>query len=398
MAFKPVFKDRAGKAIRDCLLLSVFLVLPSFRMIFKYFPYPFLVSLLYTILFLTVCMTIHLCLNGKDRFHCRVLRWRMLSWMLAACFAAVSFFIYPVADARKLSGMGSTGDDAVIEPAKTLLECGRLYDTVLYDGAPVSPGPGWIILNAPFALLHIYWLMNTVYIIAAIIISRYYLEKCLPGNIVLVFLSVTLIFWELLVTGHDMFAMGFSFCMLTLSVWSENRETAPSASRIFLTGAVAGVISTARVVFLGVPMLLAVFLSKRHKRHAWIFLLTSLTVAGLLHGYFYAINTTYPPFHLFSTGKSMAGGGWSVIGLLMTALTVCIAYKRLDVSSGSWMMSVFICMAVPLSAVSLAQLGQTGWRFALWEGANYLAPAIPLLLFAKAAKMASIDAENTRIL
>ena len=168
MAFKPVFKDRAGKAIRDCLLLAVFLVLPSFRMIFKYFPYPFLVSLLYTILFLTVCMTIHLCLNGKDRFHCRVLRWRMLSWMLAACFAAVSFFIYPVADARKLSGMGSTGDDAVIEPAKTLLECGRLYDTVLYDGAPVSPGPGWIILNAPFALLHIYWLMNTVYILSLI--------------------------------------------------------------------------------------------------------------------------------------------------------------------------------------------------------------------------------------
>ena len=49
--------------------------------------------------------------------------------------------------------IGGTGDDAMQVPVIAMLQGRWLYDVTLFDGALISPGLGWLMLNSPFTVL-----------------------------------------------------------------------------------------------------------------------------------------------------------------------------------------------------------------------------------------------------
>ena len=127
--------------LRYIPLLILFLSIPSLRAIFKYAPYPEFVSLLYILscaLFFLFILRSSLSIEWIRKLLDR----KYLSYSLIAIYSACAYVIYPIADARKEVGKGSTADDAIVAPALTLLTDEKLYSPTLYDGAPISPGPG----------------------------------------------------------------------------------------------------------------------------------------------------------------------------------------------------------------------------------------------------------------
>jgi hypothetical protein len=373
--------------IRYIILLLLFLVIPSFRAIFKYSPYQIATLICYV----AIC-TIFYYLFSKSEKHQKIfiekiLGFKWLAYMLILLFAITMWMIYPIADARKNIGAGSTADDAIIEASLTLLQDARLYSATTYDGAPISPGPGWILLNSPFVLFGIYWLFPTFHILAAVIATQFLSGSYREINLALLILPTSLIFWELLVTGHDLIPLGFSFVtVIVLTYYLRNSSSVITISLLAATAILTGIIATSRIVFIFIPPLLALFIWKSSKKNAVFYLLTSMLVSSTLHLYFYTTSDFYQPLHLLSRGQTNVGANLSFIGLAATVIAAYAAYQHQQNTIESWMVSFFICISIPLTAIAFGELSTIGFQFASWEGANYLAVPAPLLVFITAKK------------
>ena len=77
----------------------------------------------------------------------------------------LNFYIYPIIDARRNLGKGSTGDDAMILASKSLMSTGKIYDLIIDFKTPISPGPAWVIFNSPFSFFDLYFLFTPFYFI-----------------------------------------------------------------------------------------------------------------------------------------------------------------------------------------------------------------------------------------
>jgi hypothetical protein len=291
--------------------------------------------------------------------------------------------IYPLADARKTIGKGSTADNAIIECIKQFVSNGKLYDVVLYDGAPISPGPGWILINSPFALLNCYWLFTPVYIlITCLLYWRLFGNSIIP-TLVLLLLSTSLIFWELMVTGHDLISLGFSFVIIVLLVYkfcSRQKDVGLTKHILFITLFI-GIIATSRIVFICLPLLIGMLIWRINPRQAIFVSLIGLFVALMLHGYFYYTNDYYQPLHLLSRGKTTVTMPITFLGAFFTIVMCVAAFFKVKDSLGSLLFWFSLCISVPLVLISFGEFLHVDANFRLWEGANYFVPAIPLFLF-----------------
>lgn len=359
--------------------LLLFLALPSLRAIFKYLPSPEYWSFVYIIacaLFLHLLTKFSLSLEWLRK----TLEGKALLFILISIFSISTYMIYPIADARKEFGMGSTGDDAIIVPALTLLTDEKLYDPTLYDGAPISPGPGWILQNSPLVFLDAFWLLTTFYIALSAIFFRVLLESYREINFVLLALSSSLGFWELMVTGHDLIAVGFCFALLSLLTARLSIERQLDSKWFYVLAMAVGCFATSRIFFICFPILLAAFLWKFRKGMASRFLIVSLMTALGLHGYFYVTSDYYQPLHLLQRGSVSVGVYLSMFGFLLTLSAFALIYRKMANTVEDWLGGVFICLSIPLFVISLGELNSVGFDVARWEGANYLIPAVPLLL------------------
>jgi len=381
--------------VKYTICLIVFLTIPSLRAIFKYIPHPEFVSMGY-IAVCAVFFTLIFKFNFTFEIIKKLLDWRPLSYVLISIFSICSFVIYPIADARKNIGKGSTGDDAIIEPALTLLRSDGLYSPILYDGAPISPGPGWILQNSPFALFDIYWLLSAFYIVFSVILFRSLFGKFRETNLVLILISTSLIFWELLVTGHDILAIGFSFVIFVSLIFKLSLYESDDHKFIFALAIAVGIFSTSRIIFICFPVLLSLFLWKFRKKQALIFLTISLFVSVALHSYFYMTSDYYQPLHLFSRGSHQVGIYLSIMGLILTLVAFIRVYKNLEKTIESWLFSAFICLSIPLVVISAGEFYSSDFNFSLWEGANYLVPPIPMLLFFIACKVSGKQSKQSK--
>jgi len=127
----------------------------------------------------------------------------------------INAFVYPIADSLKYWGRGSDQDDALIVTALNLISGRNPYEARTYFHInPISPGPGWIILNIPFTLTGLYFLLVPTYLFTLL----FFIKKISKGyylpNIFLVLCISSLAFWETTVVGSDMFAIGV---LLTLA-------------------------------------------------------------------------------------------------------------------------------------------------------------------------------------
>jgi len=141
------------------------LQLPSLRAMYKYLPAPLhkliplcflLAFFVYAVLFRTQKLfeITKVFLNKKSFFI-----------LLFILITLVNILVYPLADSLKYQARGSDQDDALIVGAKNLISGKNPYEAHTYfPGNPLSPGPGWLIMNLPFTTSGLYCLLTPFYI------------------------------------------------------------------------------------------------------------------------------------------------------------------------------------------------------------------------------------------
>ena len=160
----------------------------------------------------------------------------------------------------------------------------------------VSPGPGWLLANSPFTLGRVYALMDPVWIAVTAVVLRRTYGRGVEVNLGLAFLCCSPAFFRLLGEGHDIIAIGCS--MVLLVVVADRCVTSGTSAVLF--GLAVGVVATSRIIYLPLPVLLAIFLGRRDPRRAAVVALVGLGTALGLFAVFSIGVHPYPPLHLFA--------------------------------------------------------------------------------------------------
>jgi len=368
-------------------LLTTMLLGGSLRVVFKYLPLPLLISLLMLVGGFLFYLAILGLAKGQRLFRFAPFR-RPKAFCLGILIVmtAASGMIYPLADARRGAGSGSTADDAMILAARSFRTSGSMYGEMVPPKIPISSGPGWVLLNLTLANPALYWLLSPFYILLAVFAFSRAIHSAQPAAYALCLLSSSLLFWELLTTGQDLVAVGFAFAVLTLATWKLCRAPRPSWPLVILTGVLAGLVATSRVPFAGFPMLLALLAWKNNRTTALLIAGAGMMTVMGLHAGFYATSNLYQPFHLLKRGGKNVGIDLIGLGLLAETFALVFAYRGVSGRVSSWLRGAWLGLFIPLLLISFGELRMVAWSFARWEGANYLFPCIPLYLFYIAAK------------
>ncbi|MBM4286296.1 MAG: hypothetical protein FJ128_13785 [Deltaproteobacteria bacterium] len=302
-------------------------------------------------------------------------------WVLGIlALAALNVFLYP---ATRLVSNPSTAPNALMEPAIALWHtCSHPYSIRLFDGAPISPGPGWILLNLPFSLSGMIALLIPIYfMIAGVMVAKW--GKAYVFIFVML-LMASLNFLQMSITGHDLPATTLALVSLTLGLHCYYR----SNGWFIVIAILTGLIATARMPFIIIPMALSICLITINPLRAMQFALISIGVALSIHLIFFVwakkIGLFYQPMHVF--GRASASG--STIFLCSGALTCVTFYwfvwRRLTNSPASWLIFLWVILSTPFIFVGLGELLREGLfsfkTWAVWEGKNYVLFTLPLLL------------------
>lgn len=293
--------------------------------------------------------------------------------IIIGLFVILNHFIYPIADGLKVHGGGSTADDALLEPMRALLAGRQMYDIYVYSGVKASPGPGWILINAPFTATGLYVCLVPFYVALTTVLFTKLYGSLRAANLILVFLCSSLIFWELLVTGHDSIAMSCSIAMIFMATerWCRDRFGLPA----FLIAVLTGIFGTARIIFPFIAPLLAMLIWKRNKSTAVLFVIISTLVTGGLHVYFYLQSEYYHPLILFDRAESNMGFEIALPGAVCTALVGIVAFWKVGTTRMNILFWFIVCLLTPLLFISFGELRAFKGNLALWEGSNFLMPA-----------------------
>jgi hypothetical protein len=352
---------------RPILLLLFFLQVPALKDVFKYLPNP----VAGTAIMLVACAALYYTILFTS-FGKKVLssKWCGISVLLFTGIAGA--IIYPRANGLSASGGGSIADDAIIMPIASLLGGHGLYDVNI--GMPVSPGPGWLLLNIPFAFRWSIFLINVVYLGVLLLVCRRIFGDFLSGNRLLIIFASSLLFWDLSVTGYDHFAIGVALLLLVLMV-SEMKLTKVNVAAGAL---ITGIVATARIIFFPLGLLLGMVLLRRSRFAGALFAVVSILCTSLLHGGFYLASNIYQPFHLFSKAYNdtgllpiiIAGGVTLAIGIPLL--------MRKHTGFADFAGTVLFWLGMPLGFAAWGELHAYSYQLASWEGAHYLFVLAPL--------------------
>lgn len=343
------------------------------RAVFKYLPYPWPIA---AGLFVFSALAYRWILGGgrMDALLERMLGSRVLTVALFGAIVVATWRLYPIADALKLQGRGSTADDALIVPLQTWLAGRPLYSSHLMRGVAASPGPGWIFWNAPFTLTGGYFLLTAFYVGMLWVAIAGERRNILPANRVLLLLVSSLAFWELTVIGHDIIATSCAIGALLL--WTVRAFERGSMSQTALLAIGWGTLATARILYPFLIPLLGLLLWKRDARLAGTLAAVGFATTALWHLPFLLTNHPYDPFHLWDRARGgmglplIAAGG---VATLAIGVTAGLRVTRETRSVLGWFLA---CLLVPLVFISAGELIAVGGQLAHWEGANYLIPAL----------------------
>jgi hypothetical protein len=121
---------------------------------------------------------------------------------------AVSLLLYPIADALKEQMRGSDRDDAIIVGVYALFSGENPYGKTTYFGNPLSPGPGLLLLYAPFVSLKLYALgAGSALGACAYLLKRLY-GSWVVASLFVVLVASSLLFWQELAVGSDLIFVG----------------------------------------------------------------------------------------------------------------------------------------------------------------------------------------------
>lgn len=304
-----------------------------------------------------------------------------LAATLLAAFAAANFFLYPLLDreAVKLAGEGSDADDALIDAASRLLRGEAPYAAPTYRGNPISPGLGWVALNALWANTAWFFAMTPLYLAALAGLVRWVCGAWPAANLVVIGHLGCLGFWELAPT-HDLAAFGLALAGGFVAAFAL-RRAAPALAAMAV---VLGVIASARVPFAAFPLLAAALLARATPLWPLLAALGTGVAVALPLAYAYLSAGLYPPFHLAGAGAALLPSGWFPGAAAATLAVTLLVLRRPAVRLADLTLRAWACLVVPLGFVAAAQLAAIGFDTGRWEGANYLMPAFSFAVVALA--------------
>jgi hypothetical protein len=365
------------KAI-ECLGLSLPLMLvlqaTSTKAIYAYSPFPeatYLIALLAYALVLWLATT--------RAWPLRVLDNPVVMIVFVAALWFAIYRLYPYV--KSLPGP-PTSDTAMMAPLQALRLHRGMYDLDGLINVPASPGPGWVLLNAPFTAWGqsiVYTLLTPVYVALGWIALRLSGRTDRFANLWMLLLFSGLICWQLAVGGYDIPALGVAVLGLYLLAERFSFRRFNWASLLVAVG--LGVFATSRLVFPFLAPLFGLLIWKHDRLHAVAFTLVALAVTAGLHAAFYFQSAVYQPFHLMERAETQMGPAMMAAGALATAglgLAALFLMKPERLSQLGWFVVIF---ATPFLFISAGELIALKFNVAAWEGANYLVPVAASLIY-----------------
>lgn len=360
-------------------LLFVSLQVPALRALCKYLPdwLLFAIPVFLGVVFLIYAVSLRCQSSLLSRAHVLGSVWTLV--VLLVIVIVINYLVYPIADGLEAQMRGSDQDDALIQAGQRLVSGLNPYEASTYRGNPISPGPGWVILALPFCIPGIYFLMTPLFILGAAFLLRVLGGSFYRSNLFVFLLMSSLAFWEVMVVGSDMLAIGLLFLGCVVLVYFKWEQS------IFWTVACVVLVSfaaTARVIFVYLIPLIGVFLWRRGYVTALKFAALSGFMCAAIHVLFYYWNPqSYTPLHLLGKGEALLPTGLMIPAVLACAAaalyTTLKSRDRLD----RWVFLLWLCLLIPLAVLSLGGLISRSYDFASWEEANYLMVVAPVCVF-----------------
>lgn len=196
-----------------------------------------------------------------------------------------------------------------------------------------------------------------------------------PNRFLLIAFS-SLAFWEVSAVGSDFPTFGVVLVILLclLDRWRDR------LALLLALALMLGIVATARVVFLFVPILFG-FLVWQHNRRAGVILAAiAATVAVALHvGFWLWDAALYTLVHVIGLADQVTPLAIKLAGVVATGSAgVALCFAR-GPSLERWFALLWLSLAAPLAFVALGDLIVCGHGDpAAWEGANYMIISLPL--------------------
>lgn len=274
-----------------------------------------------------------------------------------------------------------TAAPALMLPAHNMVHGIDPYAVHLAGGAPVSPGPGWILLLAPLTLAKGAGLLTAL----GMLLVGYLLSQR-SRVAVGIFCLLTVLQPDLVWTsiwGTDLFLIPLAFAALCLLV----ARYAQSTTAICLLGCAAGIVAQSRLPMLLLVVVPAVGLWRIHRRNARFFVASALLVFAMVGGFFYLWTVRdhlfFQPLHVLHRGRR-SGLFFSIIGPLSSLVVLFWIFRRMSGHVRDWLFASAALMFALFLPVGVGELTTRWPNMASWEGANYVSFGLSLLVAALA--------------
>ncbi len=355
--------------------LLVFLIqVPSFRNFFvaSSISHPLPVLLLSSATLLCIFYVLFNKINQS--WLSKVLNSKILSVILIIVIWLIGQFIYPLKEGLN---KGGTGDDAMQQPILAMMRGNAPYNIKLFDGAPISPGLGWLLLNAPFTLFGASSLFNVFYIGLTMFLYVKYRKNITLVNMATISIMLCFSCWEQIYSYHDILAIGFSF--MTIFLITEYAMTSNLSA--FFLGILAGVIATSRLIFFFLPALIALLNYRRFRKGSIIYGLTGTLTAIGIHIVGYITSEYYQPLHLLNRGSRNIPFWIIATGVFLSGIALLIARNTLRDNFKNHLFLFSGLLFTPLFFISIGELVGGNFNLPHWEASHYLLPALPCLIY-----------------
>ena len=376
------------RALRDWRVWALTLTIqgPGARAIVRYAPRP---AVVLPLVILSSIAAYAVCLHRPLPSWLRRAGSRVEGIAAVLCLtAAIGVVAYPKVDARRVHGLGSDEDDALIQTAERLVTFQRPLYIPTYLGNAPSVGPGWALLMSPLAVTGMYPLLTPLAM--AVLIST--VRRSGGGEagtaLALALPLASPAFWELFAAGSDLFAIGVLFVVLTRLAWSGWKA---ASKKSIAAAALVCAAASARASFAWVTACVSLFMWRKGRPGAALAAgVTAATVAA--EAWFWLPRSEQTPLSLISKLSGLLGIGGSVMAVAAAVASVAWASLHLGDSIESWWLGLWVTLVVPLAIVSLGVLAALGWQIAEWQAAGYVEVAVPALVAYVAATARRRDA------
>jgi hypothetical protein len=359
------------RTVLQAAAVAVFVQVPTSAELYKYTPNhrPALLSILTIAVTFVGAVALFTSLERFAEWR-RFAGSRTVTVLLLGAITAVSPFAYHLWARHLPKGTSASAVTlAMTLPVHALLGGHHMYDIALPASVPASPGPGWIVLNAPFTLIHAPWLLIPFWLAAAAVVTRIAYGHGTEVNVALVLLLVSPHFARMVAENQDLLVVP---CALILTMVITGRWVRSMPAGV-VVAFLAGVVATSRLIYLGFPVVLSLMVWRRSHREAITIGAVGVGTAAVLHLVAAIGIHPYPPAHLFGRAGVKEPALTIAVGAVVTAMAVIgmlVRYARRD--DGSWLLWLAGAWAVAHAFIGLGELAGTQWAFRYWEGANYV--------------------------